>query len=58
MFNSRAAPPTPIWVDIEQDLEDAIEAAMYGHGTAADVLGKASEAIDAKLKSAEYAGPQ
>jgi multiple sugar transport system substrate-binding protein len=58
LFNSRAAPPTPIWVDIEQDIEDAIEAAVYGHGTAADVLGRASEAIDAKLKSAEYAGSQ
>lgn len=58
LSDSKAAPPSPIWVDIEQDIEDAIEAAMYGHGTAADVLGKASVTINAKLRSAEYAGPQ
>jgi multiple sugar transport system substrate-binding protein len=51
LLNSRANPPTPLWVDIEQDIEDAIEAAMYGHGTVADILKKASQTIDAKLKS-------
>ncbi len=53
--NSKSAPPTPIWVDIEQDIEDAIEAAMYGHGTAEEILRKASKTINAKLKSAGYA---
>jgi multiple sugar transport system substrate-binding protein len=53
--NSKSAPPTPIWVDIEQDIEDAIEAAMYGHGTAEEILTKASETINAKIKSAGYA---
>jgi ABC-type glycerol-3-phosphate transport system substrate-binding protein len=53
--NSRSAPPTPLWVYIEQDIEDAIEAAMYGHGTAEEVLIKASKTIDAKLKSEDYA---
>jgi multiple sugar transport system substrate-binding protein len=51
LVHSRATAPTPLWVDIEQDLEDAIEAAMYGHGTVDDILVKASETIDAKLKS-------
>ena len=50
--NSKSAPPTPIWVDIEQDIEDAIEAAMYGHGTAEEILRKVSKTINAKLKSA------
>ncbi len=53
--NSKSAPPTPLWVDIEQDIEDAIEAAMYGHGTAEEILQKASRTIDAKLKSADHA---
>ena len=49
--HSKATFPTPIWVDIEQDLEDAIEAAMYKHGTAAEVLAKASQIIDSKIKA-------
>lgn len=53
--NSRSAPPTPLWVYIEQDIEDAIEAAMYGHGTAEEILLKATKTIDAKLKSETYA---
>ncbi len=53
--NSKSAPPTPLWVDIERDIEDAIEAAMYGHGTAEEILQKASKTIDAKLKSADNA---
>lgn len=53
--NSRSAPPTPLWVYIEQDIEDAIEAGMYGHGTAGEILIKASNTIDAKLKSESYA---
>ncbi len=51
--NSRATPPTPIWIDIEQDIEDAIEAAMYGHGTAREVLTKASVDINTKLRNLE-----
>jgi len=53
--NSRSSPATPLWVYIEQDIEDAIEAAMYGHGSARDVLIKASQTIDNKLKSEGYA---
>ena len=53
--HSLSNPPTPIWVDIEQDIEDAIEAAMYGHGTAEQILSKANETINAKLKSYESA---
>ncbi|UCC80549.1 MAG: extracellular solute-binding protein [Candidatus Zixiibacteriota bacterium] len=53
--NSRSSPPTPLWVYIEQDIEDAIEAAMYEHGSARDILIKAATAIDNKLKSEEYA---
>jgi multiple sugar transport system substrate-binding protein len=53
--NSMSAPPTPLWIYIEQDIEDAIEAAMYGHGTAREVLLQASNTIDAKLKSEAYA---
>jgi len=53
--NSRSAPPTPLWVYIEQDIEDAIEAAMYGHGTAEEILLKAANTIDGKLKSENYA---
>ncbi|UCE67156.1 MAG: extracellular solute-binding protein [Candidatus Zixiibacteriota bacterium] len=53
--NSRSAPPTPLWVYIEQDIEDAIEAAIYGHGTAEEVLLRAAKTIDAKLKSEDYA---
>jgi len=53
--NSRSAPPTPLWVYIEQDIEDAIEAAMYGHGTAEEILFKAANTIDGKLKSENYA---
>ena len=51
LVHSRATPPTPLWVDIEQNLEDAIEAAMYGHGTVEEIFVKASETINAKLKS-------
>lgn len=53
--NSISSPPTPIWVDIEQDIEDAIEAAMYKHGSAREILNKASSAIDAKLESSANA---
>jgi multiple sugar transport system substrate-binding protein len=53
--NSRSAPPTPLWVYIEQDIEDAIEAAIYGHGTSEEILIKATSTIDAKLKSENYA---
>ncbi len=53
--HSISNPPTPLWVDIEQDIEDAIEAAMYGHGTVSDILTKASETINAKLKSGQNA---
>ena len=53
--NSKSAPPAPIWVDIEQDIEDAIEAAMYGHGTAEEILLRATKTIDGKLKSEGYA---
>ena len=53
--NSRSSPPTPLWIYIEQDIEDAIEAAMYGHGSARDVLIKAANTIDNKLKSEYYA---
>jgi len=49
--HSKATLPTPLWVDIEQDLEDAIEAAMYKHGTAREVLTKASLLIDTKIKA-------
>ncbi len=51
LLASKSNPPTPLWVDIEKDIEDAIEAAMYGHGTAAEILTTASNTIDAKLKS-------
>ncbi len=51
LINSKSNPPTPLWVDIERDIEDAIEAAMYGHGTASEILTTASKTIDAKLKS-------
>ncbi|HBC46569.1 MAG TPA: hypothetical protein DCZ43_05940 [candidate division Zixibacteria bacterium] len=51
LLASKSNPPTPLWVDIEKDIEDAIEAAMYGHGTAAEILTTASKTIDAKLKS-------
>jgi len=51
LLHSRSTPPTPLWVDIEADLEDAIEAAMYKHGTPKEILEKASETIDSKLKS-------
>jgi len=51
---SMAAPPTPLWVDIEMDIEDALEAAMYGHGTPEEILGKASKTIDDKLKSGSF----
>ncbi len=53
--NARSAPPTPLWVYIEQDIEDAIEAAMYGHGSAEEVLVKLSDVINKKLKSEKYA---
>ena len=55
LYHSVSSPSTPLWVDIEQDIEDAIEAAMYGHGTAKDILTRASETIDAKLQSGENA---
>jgi multiple sugar transport system substrate-binding protein len=55
LLNSKSSPPTPQWVDIEKDIEDAIEAAMYGHGSAAQILTTASKTIDAKLKSGAYA---
>jgi len=55
LSHSISNPPTPIWVDIEQDIEDAIEAAMYGHGTAREILTTASETINAKLRSNESA---
>ena len=55
LLNSRANPPTPLWVDIEQDLEDAIEAAMYGHGSADEILQTASKTINAKLQSGSNA---
>ncbi len=53
LANSRSTPPTPLWVNIEQDIEDALEAAIYRHGSPAIILRKASGAIDDKLKSAE-----
>ena len=53
--NSRSSPATPLWVYIEQDIEDAIEAAMYGHGSAEEILIKATKTIDGKLKSEGYA---
>jgi multiple sugar transport system substrate-binding protein len=53
--NSRSSPATPLWVYIEQDIEDAIEAGMYGHGSARDVLIKAANTINNKLESADYA---
>jgi multiple sugar transport system substrate-binding protein len=53
--HSLSNPPTPIWVDIEQDIEDAIEAAMYGHGTADEIMRTADKTINAKLKSYESA---
>jgi multiple sugar transport system substrate-binding protein len=58
LIHSASTPPTPIWVDIEQDIEDAIEAAIYGHGSARDVLMKASRTINDKLKSAEIASKE
>lgn len=58
LLHSRSTPPTPLWVDIEMDLEDAIEAAMYAHGTPDEILSKASKTIDAKLISGRYAGQQ
>jgi multiple sugar transport system substrate-binding protein len=48
-------PPTPLWVDIEQDIEDAIEAAMFKHGTPAEILTTANQTINAKLKSGRHA---
>jgi multiple sugar transport system substrate-binding protein len=55
LIHSISTPPTPVWVDIEQDLEDAIEAAMYHHGTPEKILSEASRTIDNKLKSGENA---
>lgn len=52
---SRSTPPAPLWVDIEMDLEDAIESAIYHHGTPEDIFGEASKTINAKLKSANHA---
>jgi multiple sugar transport system substrate-binding protein len=49
--HSISNPPTPLWVDIEQDIEDAIEAAMFKHGTASEILISANKAINAKLES-------
>jgi len=49
--HSISNPPTPLWVDIEQDIEDAIEAAMFRHGTASEILTTANKAINAKLES-------
>ena len=53
-----AAPPTPLWNDIERDIEDAIEAAMYDHGTPEEILGKTSKAITEKLKSSAHANKE
>jgi multiple sugar transport system substrate-binding protein len=52
---ARSTPATPLWNDIEMDIEDAIEAAMFGHGTAEEILVKTTDAINAKLKSAGHA---
>jgi len=56
--NSRSNPPTPLWVDIEQDIEDGIEAAMFKHGTAAEILSTANKTINAKLESFRNAKTQ
>ena len=58
LAHSMAAPPTPLWNDIEMDIEDAIEAAMYDHGTPEEILNKASKTITAKLKSAAHANKE
>lgn len=55
LIHSISTPPTPVWVDIEQDIEDAIEAAMYHHGAPEKILSEASRTIDNKLKSSENA---
>ena len=55
LIHSKSTPPTPVWVDIEQDIEDAIEAAMYHHGTPEKILSEASKTIDNKLKSGKNA---
>jgi multiple sugar transport system substrate-binding protein len=53
--NSISNPPTPLWVDIEQDIEDAIEAGIFKHGSAAEVLKTANNDINAKLESYHHA---
>lgn len=58
LAHAMAAPPTPLWNDIEMDIEDAIEAAMYDHGTPEEILGKASKTITRKLKSAAHANKE
>ena len=45
----------PIWVYIEQDIEDALEAAIYGHGSPQEILVLANKAIDDKIKSEKFA---
>ncbi|MEE9552665.1 MAG: extracellular solute-binding protein [candidate division Zixibacteria bacterium] len=52
---SMAAPPTPLWNDIEMDIEDALEAALYDHGTPEEIFKKMSETITEKLRSAGHA---
>ncbi len=54
LAHAMAAPPTPLWNDIERDIEDAIEAAMYDHGTPEEILNKASKTITEKLKSSAH----
>ena len=47
-----SSPPTPLWNDIEMDIDDAIEAGMYGHGTPREILDKTAKTITGKLTSA------
>jgi multiple sugar transport system substrate-binding protein len=58
LAHSISNPPTPLWVDIEQDIEDAVEAAMYRHGTASEILTTANHAINAKLESYRIANKE
>jgi multiple sugar transport system substrate-binding protein len=51
LLYAKSTPPTPLWVYIEQDLEDAIEAAMFDHGTPEEIFTKTAISINNKLKS-------
>jgi multiple sugar transport system substrate-binding protein len=53
--NSISSPSIPLWVDIEQDIEDAVEAAMFKHATASEILKAANRTINAKLESSRIA---